>query len=431
MKNLLNIPIQLTFDNQGHTLHHNQIESFDENFLVFDTRNDDTKIGETQFIKIIDLKTLEISTLYSTDNQSKFGPGVGAATFSPKENNVIFIHGIRNSDENKPYSATRRTGVSVNLDYPNQAVFMDARNIYTPFTAGALRGGTHSHSWHQNGKWISFTYNDYILNEESKKNPLIKDQRVVGMMFPKDVEVPLDNNLENNNGKMFSIIVSKVTNEAKNGSDEIEKAFDECWINETNNIAFQGHVRDKKGKLITEIFVASIPDQINFDEKDNLNGTNTTLPDVPLCISQKRITITENGISNFRHWLRSSPCGKINYFLMEDSSKISQIFGVELTSSKVSQYTFLDNNIDSPFTISKDGKYAVFFSDNKIYNTDLANKNSEIVYDSFNNNNYLTGIPHFSKNGKKIYFNQFVRHQNNELYIQIFYLEIEFLKSDC
>ena len=116
---------------------------------------------------------------------------------------------------------------------------------------------------------------------------------------------------------------------------------------------------------------------------------------------------------------------------MEDSSKNTQIFAVELTSSKVSQYTFLDNNIDSPFTISKDGKYAVFFSDNKIYNADLANKNSEIVYDSLNNNNDLTGIPHFSKNGKKIYFNQFVRHQNNELYIQIFYLEIEFLKSDC
>ncbi|WP_282628621.1 DUF3748 domain-containing protein [Empedobacter sedimenti] len=423
MKNLFNIPTQLTFKDHGHTLHHDQIESFDENLLVFDTRNDDTKIGETQFIKIIDLNTLEIFTLYSTDNQSKFGPGVGAATFSPKENNVIFIHGIRNSDENKPYSATRRTGVSVKLDYPNQAVFMDARNIYSPFTAGALRGGTHSHSWHENGKWISFTYNDYILEEESKKNPLIKDQRVVGMMFPKDVEVPLDNDFENNNGKMFSIIVSKVVNHAKNGSDEIEKAFDECWINGTNNIAFQGHVRDENGKLQTDIFVVSIPVQINFDKNDNLKGTNTTLPEVPQCISQKRITFTENGISNLRHWLRSSPCGNIIYFLMEDLNKVTQIFGVEINSTNITQYTFLENNINSPFNISKDGKYAVFFSDDKIFVSDLSNKISKIIYDSLNNNNKLTGIPHFSLNGKKIYFNQFVQHQNNEFYIQIFFLE--------
>ena len=424
MKNLLNIPIQLTFDNQGHTLHHNQIESFDENFLVFDTRNDDTKIGETQFIKIIDLKTLEISTLYSTDNQSKFGPGVGAATFSPKENSVIFIHGIRNSDENKPYSATRRTGVSVNLDYPNQAVFMDARNIYTPFTAGALRGGTHSHSWHQNGKWISFAYNDYVLEEESKKNPLIKDQRVVGMMFPKEVEVPLDINLENNNGKMFSIIVSKVTNEAKNGSDEIEKAFDECWINETNNIAFQGHVRDKNGKLITEIFVASIPDQINFEEKDNLNGTNTTLPDVPLCISQKRITITENGISNFRHWLRSSPDGKIIYFLMEDEFDKTQLFGVNLVSNEIIQYSFLENSITSPFNLSPNGKCAIYFVDDKIYLNDLTEKKSKQLYQVQKINNELTGIPNFSIDGKKIYLNQFVPNNFNEKFIQIFELDL-------
>ncbi|MEG0696949.1 MAG: hypothetical protein RR447_07425, partial [Algoriella sp.] len=74
---------QLTFNDYGHTLHHNQIESRDGNYLLFDTRNDDTKIGETQFIKTLNTETLEIKTIYSTKNQSKFGPGVGAATFSP------------------------------------------------------------------------------------------------------------------------------------------------------------------------------------------------------------------------------------------------------------------------------------------------------------------------------------------------------------
>ena len=415
--------MQLTNSDNGHTLHHSQIESYDEKWIVYDTRNDDTKIGETNSIEILNTETLEIKTIYTTKNQTKYGLGVGAASFSYLENKVIFIHGIQNSNEKNPYSATRRTGVAVEINQPQQPIFMDARNIYPPFTNGALRGGTHSHSWKEDKNWISFTYNDYVLEQEAVRNPTVKDQRVVGMMFPKKVEVPLDDNLENNNGEMFAIIVSEVVTNAKNGSDEIEKAFDECWIKGKNQLAFQGHVRDENGELKTELFIAQLPEEIIISENDDLKGSQTKMPQVPKCITQKRITFTEKGISNFRHWLRSSPNGEIIYFLMEDNLNVTQVFGVNTNDLNINQYTFLEKSIHSPFNISKDGKYAVFFSDEKIMMTHLSEKNSKLIYDSKLFNNILTGIPHFSNNGKKIYFNQFVPNKLRKEFIQIFSID--------
>jgi hypothetical protein len=426
MDNNTNIPIQLTFDDYGHTLHHCQIESFDQKYLVFDTRNDDTKIGETCSIQILDVNTLEIKTIYSTKNQTIYGPGVGAATFSPKENKVMFIHGIRNCNQTNPYSATRRTGVCVDIASPNKTIFMDARNINSPYTNGALRGGTHSHSWNKNNGWISFTYNDYILEQNSKIDDRINDQRVVGIMFPKKVIVDNDNSLENNSGEMFSVLVTKVHTNPCLGSDEIEKAFDECWINNSTNVAFQGHVRDENGNLKTEIFIANIPNEIKISEDDNLLGTERTLPNVPKFITQRRVTKTNKGISNLRHWLRSSPDGKIIYFLKEDECNITQLYGVDIENNLITQYSYLEKSITSPFNLSVDGKYAILFSFDKIIVIDISKRTSKTVFNSLEHNTDLTGIPSFSMSGKYIYFNQFVPNINNQKFIQVFKLKIDF-----
>jgi len=183
-------------------------------------------------------------------------------------------------------------------------------------------------------------------------------------------------------------------------------------------------VRDEKGNLKTEIFVAEIPDEITINENDDLKGTLTTLPDVPSCISQKRITFTQNGISNFRHWLRSSPDGKIIYFLMEDEFDKTQLFGVNLVSNEIIQYSFLENSITSPFNLSPNGKCAIYFVDDKIYLNDLTEKKSKQLYQVQKINNELTGIPNFSIDGKKIYLNQFVPNNFNEKFIQIFELDL-------
>src|SRR5919112_667484 len=107
---------QLTNQPYGHTLHHTQCFSPDDQWLVFDTRNDDTQIISTGSIRVVNVQTGEVRELYQVPNRTEFGPGVGAATFSPTANQVIFIHGIRNANQNQPYSFTRRTGVAIWVD---------------------------------------------------------------------------------------------------------------------------------------------------------------------------------------------------------------------------------------------------------------------------------------------------------------------------
>src|SRR5690606_38049484 len=130
---------QLTHAAQGHTIHHTQVFSKDGQWVVYDTRNDDTKIGSTGSIEMVNTATGQVRVLYQTANQTNAGPGVGAAIFSPVQDRVLFIHGIRNADASRPYSMTRRTGVAINIDHPGEPIFMDARDVVPPFTKGALR----------------------------------------------------------------------------------------------------------------------------------------------------------------------------------------------------------------------------------------------------------------------------------------------------
>ena len=103
--------------------------------------------------------------------------------------------------------------------------------LLRPLLPGALRGGTHAHNWSADGKWISFTYNDYVIQQLEKKDSSVKDLRTVGVMVPgHPVNVPYDSSEENNSGEMFSVVVAKVTENPQPGSDEIDKAFDEGWI---------------------------------------------------------------------------------------------------------------------------------------------------------------------------------------------------------
>src|SRR5690606_29067980 len=84
--------IQLTHSAQGHTLHNTQAFSKDSQWIVYDTRNDDTQIGRTGSIGMVNVQTGVSRQLYHTNHQTVYGPGVGAATFSPSADRVLFIH---------------------------------------------------------------------------------------------------------------------------------------------------------------------------------------------------------------------------------------------------------------------------------------------------------------------------------------------------
>src|SRR5690606_5409990 len=50
---------QLTTTTNGHTIHNTQVFSKDDNWIVYDTRNDDTMIGSTGSIEMVNVETGE------------------------------------------------------------------------------------------------------------------------------------------------------------------------------------------------------------------------------------------------------------------------------------------------------------------------------------------------------------------------------------
>jgi hypothetical protein len=427
--------IQLTSENKGHLLNTSQVFSKNDQWIVYDNRNLDTGIPENGTICMVNTKTKEIRTIYSTSNQSQYGPGVGAVTFSPAEDRVLFIHGVRNSDKNNPYSYSRRTGVSVWINKPGIPEFLDARDIISPFTAGALRGGTHAHSWSADGKWISFTYNDFIIDQLSKTDTSIKDIRVVAVMNnSKKVTVPDTTNVENNSGKFFSAVVTEVIDHPAWGSDEIDKAFDEGWIGnkgyiqkngkrQKRAIAFQGNVKDENGKTKTEVFVADIPDDIT-KTKDGcpLQGTETTRPCVPAGVAQRRITFTEKGIIGPRFWLRTTQEGKWIGFLSTDDKNIVQLFLVSPNGGEIKQLTHNSFSIEGPFNFSPDGKLVTYIADNSVFITHLQTGVSERLTIKSTESAKPTGPVVWSNNGKMLAYNRYVKSDSGSPYLQVFLL---------
>ena len=427
--------IQLTKDASGHCINTTQCFSPDDQWIVFDTRNCDSLIGSTGRVAMVNSSTGEIKVLYETTNQTEDGPGVGAATFSPVANRVLFIHGIRNASAAHPYSMTRRTGVAIDLAKPGMPVFMDARDVMPPFTNGALRGGTHAHTWTADGEWISFTYNDYILEQAAKTETAMKDLRTIGIMVPgKKVQVPATG-MENNDGEMFSMLVTKVTEHPTPGSNEIEKAFDETWIGnkgyqkkdgswQRRAIAYQGNIRGEKGQLKTEIFVVDIPDNVlELADSSSLQGTERTRPEVPTGLNNRRISFTTKGISSKpRHWLRSSPDGSRIAFLAEDKKGFVQLFTISPNGGDADQLTYSDFSIQGPFNFSPDGKYISYVADNSVFITEIDSAKAYRLTERSDEIAKPVGAVVWSNDGNMICYNRYVD-VDGERFLQIFLLK--------
>jgi hypothetical protein len=434
--------MQLTSDGQGHTLHNTQVFSPDDKWIVYDSRNKDSEIGSTETINMVNVETKEIKQLYQTESPTPYGPGVGAATFSPTQDKIIFIHGVRNISKEKPYSLTRRTGVSISIQDPLQPHFMDARDILPPFTPGALRGGTHAHSWSGDGRWISFTYNDYIIEQLSTTDSSIHDLRTIGVMVPRKVWVEGDSTNENNSGDMFSIIVAEVVESPIWGSDEIDKAFDEGWIGKNGYkradgtwqekaIAFQGNTRNQDGQSITEVFVLDLPSDLTIARPNKpLEGTINTRPNVPADVIQRRITYSENGISEPRHWLRTTSDGSLIAYLAKDDSGYIQIYAVSPQGGGIpTQLTNHTFSVQGPFNFSPDGKYITYPADNDIFVTNMLSKKSYRLTNLKSSNSEPVGAPVWSNKGDKIAYNRYVKSGDNN-FLQIFLLGFKLLSSE-
>ena len=417
---------QLTHNSHGHTLHHNGVFSPDGQWIVFDGRNDDTKIGENEWVGIISSNGKEEKIIYNTKNQQPFGPGVGAASFSPAQDRVIFIHGLADASWEKPYAMTRRTGIAVDISSPFQPILMDARDVQPPYTPGSLRGGTHSHGWSGDGQLISFTYNDEFVES---------DLRTVGVMIPVSREISVENISGNNPGIYYSAIVAELKNSLKAGSDEINKAFDECWVGKNGYInaqgkpipyaiAFQGNVLASDGNIKTEIFIVDIdPEKILADT--SAVGKPGESPRVPKGIVPRRLTFSEKGLSGTRHWLRSSPDGKWIYGLAKDEKGQNQIIGADVLTGEIHWLTHNPHSIDFSFNLDSKGERIAYIAQNRLFIFDFQSEEEKLIFEG-NKNEHLTGVPSFSPDGLIIVFNQYKKGKNGRMNLQIMRCNIRY-----
>ena len=406
--------ISITASPNGHTLHHNGVFSKDGQWIVFDGRNDDTKIGETATIGIVNVETGEERIIYQTTDQTVYGPGVGAVSFSPVKDEVIFIHGLPDANEERPYAMSRRTGMLVNIHEERHAFPADARDVSAPYVPGSLRGGTHSHCWSPDGTMISFTYNDESVEP---------DLRVVGVMLKSKTEIAVDERPGNSNGGYYSAIVSDVVANPTPGSDEINKAFDECWLapvtgGATNNysIAFQGNTIDESGQQVTEIFVVDIDKEKILGDKDAV-GKEGERPKVPQGIWQRRLTYGAN-LSDLRHWLRSSHDGKYIYAVAKDEQGNNQVLRCNVSDGELSFVTNNPFSISSPFNLCKESRKIAFVAENNVFVYDMDRNESTQLTRNDSKDPMVVGAPSFSPEGDFIVYNQYERIGDGE-YLQI------------
>ncbi|HKQ37836.1 MAG TPA: DUF3748 domain-containing protein [Verrucomicrobiae bacterium] len=353
---------QITHGPGGRVLANTGVWSSDSQWIAYDTRSDaagEQFDGDT--IAMVNVQTAEVRVLYRATN----GAHCGVPIFHPRENKVAFILGPEHPTPDWRYGPSHRQGVVVRTDTTAAPINLDARDLTPPFTPGALRGGSHVHVWDAMGQWISFTYEDHLL----------QGVRNVGVSIPRPVRVTRDHP-RNHDGQYFSVLVTRTVANPKPGSDQIKKAFEEAWVGTNHKaLAFQGHVVTMNNETISEVFIVDLPDDLTQPGDGPLAGTETRMPCPPKDCIQRRLTFTAQrkfpGLQGPRHWLRSSPDGARIAFLMRDDTGIVQLWTISLKGGPPEQITRNTFDIASAFTWSPDGKRIVHVMDNSVCITEV------------------------------------------------------------
>lgn len=373
---------QLTNGPGGRILTNANVWSPDSEWIAYDTRSDpsgDTFDGSR--IEMVNVRTKEVRTLYESMN----GANCGAVTWHPTEPKAAFILGPEHPTPDWSYGPSRRQGVVVDVRRPGVAVNLDARDLTPPFTPGALRGGSHVHVWSQDGRLVSFTYEDHVLAEQGGPDADVNQRNVGVSVVGRPVTVP-KTHPRNHDGEAFSVLVTRTTANPRPGSDDIAKAFEEGWVGTAGYlrsdgrrqryaVAFQGHVRSATGDAISDVFIADLPDDLTAPGDGPLEGTPTRRPAPPKGTVQRRLTFTATdrypGLQGPRHWLRSSPDGSRIGFLKKDDAGVVQFWTISPNGGPVVQVTRNTHPVASTFTWHPDGRRVAFVMDNSVCMTNI------------------------------------------------------------
>lgn len=358
----------------------------DGEWIVYDTRSD-PPVGDGfdgPRIEAVHVRTGEVKAIYEARN----GAHCGVATFNPREPKVVFILGPEHPTTDWQYGFSRRQGVIVDMRRPGVGENLDACDLVSPFTPGALRGGSHVHVWDAAGEWVSFTYEDQVLSgfgEETEAHEV--NLRTIAVSIPgRPVTVPRTHP-RNHDGSHWTVVVARTTANPRPGSDEIKKAFEEGWVGasgylkpdgtrQRRALAFQGNVVTGKGETISEVFLADLPEDLTQPGDGSLAGTATRRPRPPHGVTQRRLTFTSDrkfpGLQGPRHWLRSSADGTQVAFLMKDDDGIVQLWTVTPNGGSPRQVTRNAWSVASTFTWSPDGRYLTYVMDRSVCVTEVA-----------------------------------------------------------
>ncbi|MCT8343089.1 DUF3748 domain-containing protein [Photorhabdus kleinii] len=368
---------QITLDNRSHQLTNINVWTPDSQWLVYDVRPHGASFtGLT--IEKIHVQSGKTDIIY----QAKEGAHVGVVTVSPTEPvRYAFIHGPEFPDEQWHYDFHHRRGVIVSEDSPGKAVTLDAMDITAPYTPGALRGGSHVHVFSPDGSRLSFTYNDHVMHE---LDPVL-DLRNIAVAVPlKPVEPPKHHPREYD-GSYFSVVVSTAAFQPEPGSDDINRAYEECWVGQAGYrkadgnwqrwaLAFIGDTISATGEKVPEVYIVDLPEQdADYAVAGGklLEGTETTLPAPPASVMQRRLTLTSHKrwpgvVNNPRHWLRASPNGEQIGFLMKDDNGIVQLWTISPNGGEPRQITQSYCGIQSAFSWEASGQFVAFICDNSV-----------------------------------------------------------------
>ncbi|WP_231612672.1 DUF3748 domain-containing protein [Novipirellula galeiformis] len=362
---------QITFAPTNHLLTNLGVWSHDGNWIYYDVRSDAAgSLFDGTRIERVNVESGDVEVVY----QAQHGACVGVVTASPCEDKIVFIHGPENPSDDWAYAAWHRRGVTLELQSrnpgtPHSVANLDARDLVPPYTAGALRGGTHVHVISGDGRWISFTYEDHVLATSADANAQ-QNQRNVGVSVTDSAVLVPATHPRNHAGEAFSVLVTKTVDRPNPGSDEILRAYSDAWVGsngyvrsdrsrQTRALAFIGDVVTQSGDVVPELFVVDVPDDVTVAGDAPLCGTASTRPEPPRGTVQRRLTHTAErkhpGLGNVRHWPRSSPDGSKIAFLMRDDAGLTQLWLASPIEPGIRQLTHNEFSIESAFTFRCDG----------------------------------------------------------------------------
>jgi hypothetical protein len=377
----------------------------DGEWIVYDVRSTaDGGRFDGAAIERVGVDSGRVERIYSAEH----GACCGVVTASPVDDAVVFILGPEHPTPQWQYGPAHRQGMVVHASRPEKALPLDARDLVPPFTAGALRGGTHVHVYSPDGRLVSSTYEDALLPDEPAgellrwhasgsdpaESPATQHNRrcVAVSVCGEAVRVPAAHP-RNHDGTAFSVVVTELHDRPRPGSDEIFRACEEAWIGARGYrradglwqhlaLAFQGELLPAVGSHpgpISEVFVVDLPAEpaaLLLPGERPLEGTLWQRPAPPRGVQQRRITFTAErkypGLAGPRHWLRSSPDGSRIGCLMRDEAGIVQLFSVSPSGGAIEQITRGGHSVSSAWTWSPDGSRIAYVASGSVWVVEVA-----------------------------------------------------------